>query len=83
MKDELVEKVAEKLYEQRWYKGQVMWKQSTLQELFRNYAKGLIPIIKKAVAEEIKRELVKRSYPEDDGLEFYFEDDEWDAFWER
>ena len=37
--------VAEKLYQQRWYKGQPTWEQSLLKELFRNYADQLKGIL--------------------------------------
>lgn len=39
---ELVERKAKQLYEQRWHKGMVDWKDSLLKDLFRNYAKQIL-----------------------------------------
>ncbi len=50
---ELRENIAEKLYQQRWYKGQPTWEESSLKELFRNYARQILAIIPD-VADPIK-----------------------------
>lgn len=42
MYEEMREKIAEKLYQQRWYGGQPTWEKSLLKELFRNYADQLL-----------------------------------------
>jgi len=31
----------------------------------------------------IKKEILERAYPEDEGYEFYFSDNEWQSFWDR
>ena len=80
MDKKLVEKVAEKLYKQRWYKGMPTWENSELKQLFYNYAQQIIPLI----AEEIKGELEKLlfKYPEWT-LSIGMSRLEWAAFWER
>ena len=36
-----------------------------------------------ARAERIKKRMEDKSYPEEDGLEFYFTDEEWRTLWEK
>ena len=39
---EIREKIAEKLYKQRWYEGQLSWENSQLKQIFRNYASQIL-----------------------------------------
>ncbi len=42
--DDAREKIAKKLYKQRWYESQPSWKDSKLKSLFRNYARQILAI---------------------------------------
>jgi len=42
---DLSEKIAKKLYAQRWYEGQPSWEESQLKQLFMNYALQIMPLI--------------------------------------
>jgi hypothetical protein len=43
----------------------------------------LAPIVEKRAREEIIEEILKRAYPEDEGLEFYFSSKDWRIFQEK
>ena len=42
--DDAREKIAKKLYKQRWYESQPPWKDSKLKSLFRNYARQILAL---------------------------------------
>jgi len=54
---ELREKIAQKLYAQRWYEGQPSWEESQLKQLFRNYALQIITLIPKDNIADIFEEI--------------------------
>ncbi|KKN74973.1 hypothetical protein LCGC14_0384750 [marine sediment metagenome] len=62
------EKIAEKLYQQRWYGGQPTWEKSLLRELFRNYADQILAIKGLAVLDD------DQSREEIEGVLGYIED---------
>ena len=42
--DDAREKIAKKLYKQRWYESQPSWRDSKLKSLFRNYARQILAL---------------------------------------
>lgn len=62
------EKIAKKLYQQRWYEGQPTWENSLLKELFRNYADQLLALTpdEKEIREQEKDRILailQKEYP--------------------
>jgi len=90
--DKLVEKVARKLWDWDYEGCSPTWEQGSkggMTEGYIAYAKEIILIIRKAVAEEIKNILFKkmknilhegRSYQERCG--YFVSDEDWHKFWE-